>query len=196
MAKASEERGGLEAVQAILAEIKMAHQSPQTAREPELAEEALEAYRLMRQKALAYIGTDKAKSRGQVKQKLALKLPDQVEKYPHLPDLVVDKLVEDRYLDEVLCGRRLIKRHSGRRQKSKAYIEQLLYQQGISRPVIKELLDSLEDDRTTAKDYFDLKKDQWDYSDPAKIARHFASRGYSPSISYEIMRKYADGKEG
>ncbi len=186
----------MEAVQTALAEIKAANQTPLTAQEPALTGDELETYRLMRQKAVAYIGTDKAKSRGQVKQKLALKLPDKVQKYPELPDLVVDKLIEDRYLDEKLCGKRLIKRHSGRSQKSKAYIEQLLYQQGISRPVIKDLIDSLEDDRITAERYFELRGDRWDYTDPVKIARHFASRGYSPSISLEIMRKYADGEEG
>ncbi|NLZ71927.1 MAG: hypothetical protein GX909_05450 [Clostridiaceae bacterium] len=162
---------------------------------PNISDEQTEDYRNLRIRALKYIGADRGRSYGQVNRVLSKQFPEIAENNKELIDQVILALIQDGYLDEKLCGRRLIKRHSGRKQKSIAYLEYLLKKQGISDSVITELMLEIPTDEETANNYFNLKKDEWDYDNPEKIIRHFASRGYSSGITLKIMRKYANGEE-
>ncbi|NLJ70144.1 MAG: hypothetical protein GX328_01595 [Clostridiaceae bacterium] len=151
-----------------------------------------EAYLTMRQRAIKYIGIDRGKSYGQVKKILEKTFPEKSASNPQLVEQVIQDLINDQYLDEYLCGRRIIKRHSGRAQKSKEYIRQLMFRQGISKQTISDLVLEIDDDRVTAEAYRIIKQDEWEISQPEKVMRHLASRGYSTSICREIVRKWLD----
>ncbi|NLJ95293.1 MAG: hypothetical protein GX326_07375 [Clostridiaceae bacterium] len=159
---------------------------------PEILESDLEDFQALRRRALKYIGADRGKSYAQVERVLTRHFPEISQNNSSLIDQVIVSLIDDAYLDERLCGRRLIKRHSGRKQKSARYLEHLLKQQGISESIIDELKLEIAADEKTAEAYFHLKKDEWDYNQPEKIIRHFSSRGYSSGLTLKIMRKYVD----
>lgn len=146
-----------------------------------------EAYSNMRVRALKYIGIDRGKSFDQVARVLRRNFP---EESSDLIETVIDDLIFDQFIDEHLCGRRLIKRHSGRKQKSKIYIKHLMFRQGITQSVINDLLTELDSDEKTASNYFYEKIEEWDFQNPEKIIRHFSSRGYSSGVILKIMRKY------
>ncbi len=171
------------------------HQTHETRQEvSEIPPEHSEAYFELRRRALKYIGIDRGKSFGQVMQKLNQDFSDK-EYSRDLKVQVIEQLIADQYLDERLCGRRIIKRHSGRKQKSKRYLLHLMEQQGISRDMIRELSDEILPDEETASAYFLLRKKEWDFTQPEKIMRHFASRGFSSGIILKIMREYANGEK-
>ncbi|HHU53534.1 MAG TPA: hypothetical protein GXZ43_05610 [Clostridiaceae bacterium] len=149
-----------------------------------------EAYFTLRQRAIKYIGIDRGRSYGQVKKILENSFPEEATENPQLIDLVIQDLIDEQYLDEYLCGRRIIKRHSGRAQKSKEYIRQLMLRQGIGERTITDLLLEIEDDRITAEAYRIIKQAEWEISNPEKVMRHLSSRGYSTGICREIVRKW------
>ncbi|MDI9490855.1 MAG: hypothetical protein GX145_05050 [Clostridiaceae bacterium] len=151
-----------------------------------------EAYSKLRTRALKYIGIDRGRSFGQVKRILMRDLPEISEANSQLVDMVIQDLINDQYLDEYLCGRRIIKRHSGRAQKSKEYIRQLMYKQGISPAVIKDTVLEIDDDYQTAERYRLVKQAEWDISNPGRVMRHLAARGYSAGISRKIVQKWLD----
>ncbi|MGB4609723.1 MAG: RecX family transcriptional regulator [Saccharofermentanales bacterium] len=151
-----------------------------------------EAYLTLRQRAIKYIGIDRGRSYGQVKNILENSFPEEAVLNPQLVDQVIQDLIDEQYLDEYLCGRRIIKRHSGRAQKSKEYIEQIMLRQGISEQTISDLVLEIKDDRETAEAYRILKQTEWNISQPEKVMRHLASRGYSTGICREIVRKWLD----
>lgn len=153
-----------------------------------------EAYFELRRRALKYIGIDSGKSFGQVMRVLNDNFTDS-QYTSDLKKEVIHQLIKDDYLDEELCGRRIIKRHAGRKQKSKQYLYYLMDNQGISKSVINALMEEIEPDEDTAENYFYTRLKEWDFDNPEKIIRHFSSRGFSPSITMKIMRKYADGKK-
>ncbi|NLM19508.1 MAG: RecX family transcriptional regulator [Clostridiaceae bacterium] len=149
-----------------------------------------EAYFALRQRAIKYIGIDRGRSSGQVKKILENSLPEEAALNPQLIERVVQDLIDEQYLDEYLCGRRTIKRHSGRAQKSKKYIEQLMLRQGLSEQTVSDLILEIEDDQVTAETYRIIKQEEWEISQPEKVMRHLASRGYSTGICQEIVRKW------
>lgn len=151
-----------------------------------------EAYFTMRQRAIKYIGIDRGRSYGQVRKVLENSFPKEATTNSRLLDQVIQDLITDQYLDEYLCGRRLIKRHSGRAQKSKEYIRQLMLRQGISEQTISDLILEIDDDHVTAEMYRIIKQQEWKTTKPEKVIRHLASRGYSPGICREIVRKWLD----
>ncbi len=151
-----------------------------------------EAYSKLRTRALKYIGIDRGRSFGQVKRILMRDLPEISEANSQLVDMVIQDLINDQYLDEYLCGRRIIKRHSGRAQKSKEYIRQLMYKQGTSPAVIKDTVLEIDDDYQTAERYRLVKQAEWDISNPGRVMRHLAARGYSAGISRKIVQKWLD----
>lgn len=151
-----------------------------------------EAYSKLRTRALKYIGIDRGRSFGQVKRILLKDLPEICEANSQLVDMVIQDLINDQYLDEYLCGRRIIKRHSGRAQKSKEYIRQLMYKQGISPTVIEDTVLEIDDDYQTAERYRLVKQAEWDISNPERVMRHLAARGYSAGISRKIVQKWLD----
>lgn len=174
-------------------EEKFARQK-QSSADPELNPADRADYIQMRQRAVKYLATDKGRSAGQVRRVLKADFPEKAEQKPRLIEVVIEQLSRDQYLDEYLCGRRLIKRHQGRKQKAKSYLLYLLKEQGISQTVIDSLAAEIKPDELTAKEYFMNRIDEWDFDNPQKIARHFASRGYASGIFHRIMREYADGK--
>lgn len=155
-----------------------------------VSKENTEAYSNMRVRALKYIGIDRGRSFAQVERILIKSFPEIAHQNPDLIRLVIEDLIRDDYLDEYLCGRRLIKRHSARKQKSKYYIKQLMLKQGISKSVVNDLVSEIEADEITAEIYFRERLKEWDFNKPEKIVRHFASRGYSAGVILKIMRKY------
>ncbi|HHT24124.1 MAG TPA: RecX family transcriptional regulator [Clostridiaceae bacterium] len=151
-----------------------------------------EAYFTLRQRAIEYIGIDRGRSYGQVKRVLENSFPEKAASNQQLVEQVIQDLINDQYLDEYLCGRRIIKRHSGRAQKSKEYIRQLMLRKGISEQTISDLILEIADDRTTAEAYRIIKQAEWEISQPEKVMRHLASRGYSAGICREIVRRWLD----
>lgn len=149
-----------------------------------------EAYFSLRSRAIRYIGIDRGKSFGQVKRVLLKKFPEIADQNPEIFDQVIQDLIADKYLDEYICAKKIVKRHSGRSQKSKEYLRQLMIKQGISEQVINDAILEVKPDSETAENYRLIKQKEWNLDKPERVMRHLASRGFSAGISRGIVQKW------
>ena len=135
--------------------------------------------------ALQYIGTDYAKASGKIRTVLRRADFDR-----EVIEETVRFLIDHDYLDERAYCRRLLKRHSGVKQKSAALMRQLMREHGVSSDIIDEIADEIEDDAITIADYFALKYPHPEREDWLKMARHLAGRGYSEYLIRKILEPY------
>lgn len=133
--------------------------------------------------ALSYIGIDKAKSTGQVRNKLRTKdIPDE------LIEQVISSLEADDYLDDRRACARIARRHQGKRAKSRRYLRELFIKQGVAPEIAESYLEELPEDCDSILELIpeSLPEDQ---REQRRLLNRLQSRGYSYNTIRKAMRQ-------
>ena len=103
----------------------------------------------------------------------------------------VAELVDRGYIDDRRAARKVLTARSGKKQESRNYILNRLFQAGIKESIAEEIVSSLDDDVTTCKLLFDecFKSADEDKNEFLKLAK---LRGYSMESS---LKAYSLWKE-
>jgi SOS response regulatory protein OraA/RecX len=135
--------------------------------------------------AVNYIGISGSKSTGKIRQKLIMSGVDSA-----IIEDVMISLKELGYLDDEKIGRAVLRRHQGRRGKSRALLEALLINQGIERSVAAMLVASGPGDyelaRLLAEALFPSGADR------KIVYRRLLTRGFSPDLAAAVSADYPD----
>ncbi|MDO5015761.1 MAG: regulatory protein RecX [Eubacteriales bacterium] len=145
-----------------------------------------EAFQNGRFIALSYIGIDKGKSTGQVRNKLRTKdLPDD------LIEQVIVSLKTDDYLDDRRACGKIARRHQGTRAKSRRYLRELFIKQGVDPKVAEAYLEELPEDQKSILELIpgSIPGDPREYQ---RLLRRLQSRGYSYNTIRQAMRQQED----
>ena len=141
------------------------------------------AWQKGREIALHYIGVDKSKSSGRVRERLRSRGLE-----PDLVEEVLESLRQDGYLDDNRACARIALRHRGRQSKSKRYMLRLFIEQGVSPDVAEAYLDQLPDDGESIRE-LDLSLARGDEKERTRLMRRLAGRGYAPSLITRTMEQ-------
>lgn len=133
--------------------------------------------------AISFIGLDKGKSSGRVRDKLRDKNYDN-----DLIDKVIASLIKDEYLNDRLACAKITRRHSGSKSKSRAYMKQLFISQGVDEMTATDYLEELEPDEVTIKLLLP-EEIPTDHKEKARLYRRLQSRGYSYSTIQAAVAK-------
>lgn len=141
------------------------------------------AWQKGREIALRYIGVDKSKSSGRVRERL---LSRGLES--DLVEEVLESLRQDGYLDDKRACARIALRHRGRQSKSKRYMLRLFLEQGVSQEIAAAYMDQLPDDGESIRE-LDLSLARGDEKERTRLMRRLAGRGYAPSLITRTMEQ-------
>ncbi|MDD2533631.1 MAG: regulatory protein RecX [Eubacteriales bacterium] len=117
-------------------------------------------------------------------------------------ELVIQGLIEDRYLDDLRMAQTKIKARTGAKAESKARTAQRLNQLGLDREAITSTLSDLPDDRDFALQALSAKFNRhfqagFDAVSPEltfKMRRFLMSRGFSTEVTRDTIRTYLKGR--
>ncbi len=149
----------------------------QSAPVPETREEAAEKalYSKARESAVRYIGLDKGKSSGKVRDSLVQK-----GYAPSLASEVVQDLIVLGYINDEKACAKIARRHQGKKAKSRSYMLSLFTQQGVERRVAETYLDQLPSDEVSLQEILEGYEAELDGgAKEARLMRRLQTRGYN-----------------
>lgn len=134
--------------------------------------------------ALKYIGIDKGKSSGKVRQKLRDEgfSEDVIEE-------TISTLIKDDYLSDYRACARITRRHQGSKLKSARYMVELYKELGVSPQVAEEYSADLPDDQESLVILLSKEQAPASEREKARIIRRLAGRGFS---IYSIQKAMED----
>ena len=147
------------------------------------------AFENCRERAVLFLGLDRNKSSGRVRQKLKQENYD-----PDLVETVIDYLKEIDYINDERAARSICRRYSGKRIRSRKAMLYVLSDAGIEQGVGKNITDTLPEDEESS---LQLLAAYYRNSQPeyAKALRLLARRGYSAYISNKAINEFLSAKE-
>ena len=136
-----------------------------------------------RELAVNYIGIDRYKSSGRVRQKLLDKGIDAA-----LADRVVDYYRALDYIDDHRAARRVAARYLGRRLRSQRAMTAVFIQNGIEAGLAREEARALDPDKLTARKLCQAYYDRPGPEDEMAMMKLLARRGYPSALAREVIR--------
>ena len=147
------------------------------------------AFENCRERAVLFLGLDRNKSSGRVRQKLKQENYD-----PDLVETVIDYLKEIDYINDERAARSICRRYSGKRIRSRKAMLYVLSDAGIEQGVGKNITDTLPEDEESSLQllaaYYRNTRPEY-----AKALRLLARRGYSAYISNKAINEFLSAKE-
>ena len=142
-------------------------------------------YLKARETAVRYIGLDKGKSSGEVRDSLMQKGYDS-----DLASRVVHDLIALGYIDDKRACAKIARRHHGKRAKSRSYMKFLFIQQGVQEDVAESYLEVLPSDSASLEDFLCDQMSDLDGADrEARLVRRLQSRGYNYGLITRAIRR-------
>jgi regulatory protein len=153
----------------------------------------------VRSEAIAYIGLGKKPS-GQVEARLRDEGFDE-----DIIRAVIAQLKEEKYLDDVVIARRMIKQRRGRRAESKQALRQRMIDRGLAHDAIDQALSEMDHDDVLAHELIHARfPDEidalWQQETPLnekkrlfeRIARFLSSRGFDAELIQRMLHRGHD----
>jgi regulatory protein len=106
-----------------------------------------------------------------------------------LVDELVDELIADKTLDDERFANAFVNDYTNLKPKGNRFILSELNKKGIAKEIIARLL-STRDERTMIRQYVEKKASSLDIKNPKqrqRLVRRLLTRGFTPSIVYEII---------
>jgi len=108
-----------------------------------------------------------------------------------LVDEVIDELIADKTLDDERFARAFVNDYTRLKPKGNRFILSELIRKGVDREIITNLLDA-RDEGELIRIYIEKKTSNLDMKNPKerqKLVRRLLTRGFTPSIVYEIIKE-------
>ena len=142
-----------------------------------------------RERAVLFLGLDRNKSSGRVRQKL-----EQENYDPDIVEAVIDYLKEIDYINDERAASSICRRYSGKRIRSRKAMLYVLNDAGIEFAVSKNITDSLPEDEESSRD---LLEAYYRNTIPefTKAMRLLSGRGYSAYIANKAVNEFLSAKE-
>lgn len=152
----------------------------------EVSEKAL--YLKAREAAVRYIGLDKGKSSGKVRDSLIQK-----GYAPSLAHAVVQDLIGLGYVNDENACAKIARRHQGKKSKSRSYMLSLFIQQGVERGVAEAYVDQLPCDAKSLQEVLEGHPLDLDGGrQEARLMRRLQTRGYNYGLIKTSIRRFKE----
>lgn len=149
------------------------------------------AFEKARQLAVAYIGIDRFKSSGRVRNKL---LQKGVE--PDLADRVVNYYIDLDYINDLRAAQGIARRYQDRHLRSRRAMVAVFIRNGLDPSVAQKAALDLEEDAITALRLCRLSFDHPGPEDEEAMMKLMIRRGYPASLARRITRACLKGEKG
>jgi len=143
-----------------------------------------------RETAVAYIGIDRFKSSGKVRDNLRKKGVD-----GKTADQVIEYLRSIDYIDDRRAAQRVARRYTGRSLRSKRAMFQVFLRNGIPSDIARDEAEALVDDRDTGLQLCRASFAVPDREQEPLMMKLLTRRGYAPDISRAIVRRFVASAE-
>ncbi|MDO5033322.1 MAG: RecX family transcriptional regulator [Eubacteriales bacterium] len=147
------------------------------------------AYWQAREAAVRYIGLDKGKSSGKVQDRLRKQGYSSA-----LAQEVVCDLTDLGYIDDERACAKIVRRHQGKRAKSRAYMLALFLQQGVARASAEAYLDKLPSDQESLEEILASEELAGGPAE-ARLVRRLQGRGYKPGLIQSSIRRLKEAHD-
>lgn len=142
-----------------------------------------------RERAVAFLGLDRNKSSGRVRQKL------QQESYdPDIVEAVIAYLKEIDYINDERAARYICRRYTGKRLRSRRAMQYVLNVAGIEHAVSVKIADTLSEDEESSQALLEAYY-RTSIPEYSKAMRLLARRGYSAYVSNKAVKKFLSVEE-
>ncbi len=143
------------------------------------------AFHQARETAVAYIGIDQSKSTGRVRDNLKKKGHDE-----KIIEQVIEYLESIGYIDDRRAARRVTRRYTGSRLRSKRAMYYVFLQNGIERDIAEEEAKALVDDRVTALELCESMYAGREEVEELAMMKLLARRGYHAALARDVVREF------
>ncbi|HHV41923.1 MAG TPA: regulatory protein RecX [Clostridiaceae bacterium] len=138
----------------------------------------------LREKAVKYLGLRRAKSSGQIRQRLRRETSDE-----ELIEAVVAYLQDIDYVNDRRAGQLMMKSFRGRRSRSRFAVQYSLRQKGIPGNIAEELANSGPADHESAAELIRSQFNSINEDDRQRASTLLRRRGYNYEVITEVVNK-------
>lgn len=111
----------------------------------------------------------------------------------NLVDDVLEELVQDKTLDDTIFAEAFAADYTKLKPKGNIFIRRELTKKGISEEIIENLIQG-RDERFLVEEFIQKKLARFNLKDPKdkrRIIQRLLTRGFTPSVVYEVLNAYA-----
>ena len=146
-----------------------------------------QAFEEARQKAAAFIGIDRSKSSGRVRQNLLKK-----GIVPKVADEVVDYFIKIDYINDQRAAAAVAARYHGRKIRSRRCMKDVFIRNGIDADVAGQYVLRLDEDRETATRLCRHAFPDASPGQETEMMKLLTRRGYPAGLAREVIRNHLE----